>query len=96
MQDQIIPLGSNQDHPSCLITNATIIYDTWNKLDNQDNQAKTINSVFFFFLNATINECIRLHTHYMNEIDLTQMKHKPRWYLCNQGDKSDSIHAYAH
>ncbi|KAG5374202.1 hypothetical protein IGI04_042490 [Brassica rapa subsp. trilocularis] len=24
----IIPLGSNQDHPSCLITNATIIYDT--------------------------------------------------------------------
>ena len=36
------------------------------------------------------------YTNYMNETDSIQMEHKSRWYLCNQDDKSDSIHAYAH
>ena len=55
-----------------------------------------LGSIQFFFLNATIDECIRLQTNYMNETDSIQMNTRLDDSLCNQGNKRDSIHAYAY
>ena len=73
-------LNARSDHPIGIKPRSSILFDhqchnnIWYlKQARQSRQSSKDNQFSFFFLNATIDECIRLHTNHMNESDSIQM-----------------------